>query len=120
MVKYEWQEWQRGPTVDEEPEKQVRRMIEQNGGNISEKLDLYEFVETGELKIIKNLQKFLRFFQPKGRGVLATKDIYTYEKIIHVTDKLVITAPYILEHMPPIFSLMENLKDCAQNSSKIF
>ena len=51
MVKYEWQEWQRGPNNDEEPEKQVRRLIERNGGNISEKLDLHEFVDTGKLKI---------------------------------------------------------------------
>ena len=51
--------------------------------------------------------------------MLATKDIYTYEKVIHVTDKLVITAPYILEHMPPIFSLMENLKECTSIKIKL-
>ena len=60
MVKYEWQEWQRGPNNDEEPEKQVRRLIEQNGGKISEKLDLHEFVDTGELKIIADNQHIFR------------------------------------------------------------
>ena len=51
------------------------------GGNISEKIDLYEFMET-------------------GRGVIANKQVYNFEKIIIIPTKLIVNAPYILEQCP--------------------
>ena len=48
---------------DDKPEDRVRHTIQKMGGNISEKIDLYEFMET-------------------GRGVIANKQVYNFEKII--------------------------------------
>ena len=68
---------------EDKPEDQVRHSISKLGGAISEKIDLYDFWET-------------------GRGVIANKQVYNFEKIIHIPHKLVVTAPFILEQCPGI------------------
>ena len=51
-TKYEWEEWSYHPDPSDPPLDQVRYMIKKMGGNISEKIDINEFIDTGKFIFI--------------------------------------------------------------------